>query len=147
MKILILIYKLRRLYSINNRDGQIEYVCGLAGRYFMFDDLYDYLIEKGFKIDFDKEIKQLLWQSAKSESIINNEREYLKSKFRFEDEYVKKYAERLYKSELVYLYLVTEYNKGNVLTIKAETPIPCENKDQETAIKRYLEQKTLQLTA
>lgn len=113
----------------------------------MFDDLYDYLTEKGFKIDFDKEIKLLLWQSAKSEANINNEREVLRKRPKFDEEQVKSYAERLYKSELVYLYLVTEYNKGNVLNIKAEgTPIPCENKDQELAIKRYLEQKTLQLT-
>lgn len=131
--------KLKRLYSVNNSNGKIEYMAGLCGRYFMFDSLYDYLIEQGHKIEIasresadDIEAKKLLWAICKSNA-------------KQEPNYTKEYATKLYKSELVYLWLVQKYNlEGQQMRLGV--PILNWDEQYESNIKNYLEQLTINLT-
>ncbi len=137
-------YKLKRLYSINHRDGKIDYTPALCGRYFMFDSLHDYLVEEGHEIKIkgnehedDIEAKKILWAICKDNA-------------KLEKAYTKEYAIRLYKSELIYLWLVQKYNlEGLKLDIKGadgkNVPVLTWNKEYENSVKGYLEQKTINL--
>lgn len=143
LRLMILSSKLRRLYSTNLRDGKIEYVCGLSGEFFIFDTLYEYLTEIGFKIEIPEEAKKLIWQICK------NSAEIWRIKGRYSTEDKKEYEIRLYKSELVYLYLVQNFNEGKVLNITdgggGRILLPTEHPETTSLIKNIVQSRTLQL--
>jgi hypothetical protein len=124
IKTYVLVSKLKRLYAVNNKNGVIDYVSGLSGPFFMFDDLYDYVNDQKISIEYaiqegssEKDVKFLLWKSAKvSANIwgIRKSRSGVVTK-----EMVEHMATRIYKSELIYLFLVQKYNiDGLVFDIK-----------------------------
>ena len=111
IKITAFTYQLDRLYKVNKREGKIEYVAGLCGPYHMFHSLYDFLTEKGFKIEFqvadgqtEEDVKKHLWDIAKLSAAIYVLRNGKTIEFK------KEYQIKLYKSELLYLCLVQHFN-------------------------------------
>ena len=155
---------LRRLYSTNLREGQIEWIPMLSGPYFMFSEMYEYLEEKGHKIDVEcegsvDEIKKLLWSSCKTEAEIymikkhmrtsaDDQAQYflLHSKEMFSPEATKDYAIKLYKSELCIQYLIREFNRGKILKIETEVNLPSMwDEKHEEEIQKYLTEKTIGL--
>lgn len=153
IKIIAFMSQLDRLYRVNKRDGKINYVAGLCGPYFMFDELYDFITERGFKIEFhaadgntEEDVKKHLWDMAKTSASIH----VLRNKKTVE--YKKKYQVRLYKSELLYLCLVQLWNvKGKELSFdnedgsKRHPMIPTKNIEMNNDIIKYLELKASEL--
>jgi len=153
IKIIAFMSQLDRLYRVNKIDGKINYVAGLCGPYFMFDELYDFITEKGFKIEFlvadgntEEDVKKHLWDMAKTSASIH----VLRNKKTIE--YKKKYQVRLYKSELLYLCLVQLLNnKGKELSFDNEDgskmkPLRfTDDIEVENNIRIFLETKAAQL--
>jgi len=153
IKIIAFMSQLDRLYRVNKIDGKINYVAGLCGPYFMFDELYDFITEKGFKIEFqvadgntEEDAKKHLWDMAKTSASIH----VLRNKKTVE--YKKKYQVRLYKSELLYLCLVQLWNNnGKELSFdnedgsKRHPMIPLKNIEMNNDIIKYLELKASEL--
>lgn len=153
IKIMAFMSQLDRLYRVNKRDGKINYVAGLCGPYFMFDELYDFITERGFKIEFqvadgstEEDVKKHLWDMAKTSASIH----VLRNKKTLE--YKKEYQVRLYKSELLYLCLTQLWNsKGKELSFDNEDgskrhPVKFISDDEiENNIIKYLELKASEL--
>lgn len=144
--------KLRRLYSTNLRNGQLEYVPGLCGDFFMFDVLYDYLELQSFKIAVEvldgteDEWKKDLWKHCKIDAEIRNLHELLNGRQPCKIQETKDYAIRLYKSELVCQCLIRHFNRGKIGEISADEPIHTFwDKEWEDKIQQYLIAKTIKL--
>jgi len=151
IKIMAFASQLERLYSVNKKDGKIEYVAGLCGHYFQFSNLYDHLTENGFKIEFhvadgstEEDVKKHLWDIAKTSASIYVLQHGKNLEFK------KKYQVELYKSELLYLCLVQHFNlSGKELSFDNEDgskmkPIKSDSEIESNIIK-YLETKTSNL--
>lgn len=152
IKIMAFASQLDRLYRVNRVNNKINYVAGLCGQYFMLHSLYDYLTEKGFKIEFQvadgqtqEEVKKLLWNIARDNSRI----EVIRG---MEGSIRKDYQVKLYKSELLYLCLVQLYNNnGKELSFDNEDgskrhPIKfVHDEELENNIIKYLELKASKL--
>ena len=149
IKIMAFVSQLDRLYRVNKREGKIEYVAGLCGPYYMFHSLYDFLTEKGFKIEFqvadgstEEDVKKNLWEMAKTSAaiyVLQNGKTI---------EFKKEYQIKLYKSELLYLCLVQLFNlKGKELSFdnedgsKRQVTRNVADKELEENTIRYLEIK------
>ena len=141
-----LISKLNRLYSTNIRGKEMHYTPGLCGPYFMFDDLFDYMKDKGFDIQVELSSpestdlwKKLMWQyckgAAKKEAIYKQTKT---GKEATKEEILNK-ATKLYKSEIVVRYLVEKWNEGYVFKITPEEPVPVLiDKKFEKKVQEYL---------
>ena len=153
IKVMAFVSQLHKLYRVNKIDGKINYVAGLCGPYFMFDELYDFLTEKGFKIEFQvmdgstqEDVKKELWKMAKTSAAIQKLKNQLTEKRHKELEI------KLYKSELLYLCLVQLWNiKGKELSFdnedgsKRHPMIPLKNIEMNNDIIKYLELKASEL--
>lgn len=153
IKIMAFASQLERLYSINKSEGKINYVAGLCGPFFMFNSLYDYLTEKGFKIEFDvkdggteDDVKKHLWKIAKSSAAMETITKKLS------EEKHKELQIKIYKSELLYLCLVQLFNnKGKELSFdnpdgsKMKALRFTDDLEVENNIKIYLENKAARM--
>lgn len=148
-----MIIKLKRLYSTNIRGKEMYYTPGLCGPYFMFDDVYDYMKEKGLEPKVELSTpentdywKDLMWKCCKINAKEKATEQFNKKGIPETKEQILEYATKLYKSEITVRYLVEKWNRGEVFEIKPETPIPINiNKDFEKKVQEYLMLKIRQI--
>lgn len=124
----IIIHELHRLYSTalyeqldSDYTPTIKPVntfsqYGISG---LYDNLYDFLIKDGHKIEFDKETKKKLYQLAIKS--FNEERKSWIQSGIMSEEGMKTECNKFYKSYLVRKYLLDHYtNTGEKLNITDE---------------------------
>jgi len=107
----ILAANLNDIYTSYVEDEKIDYQMGRCGEFFGFSKLYDYAVDKE-KIDLNipVEIKQELWRVSN----LSAQNQIKRNKIVTGKEVVKRIATKIYKSELIYYYLVKKYNDTNV---------------------------------
>ena len=110
----IIVHELSRLYEFKGADTFSQH-----GRFGLYDNLYDFLIKDGHKIEFDKETKKKLY--ALAVKTFNEERKSWIQSGLMSEEGMKTECNKFYKSYLVRKYLLDHYtNTGETLNITDE---------------------------
>ena len=91
-----------------NKTTERTVTLSQTGRSGLYDNLYDFLIKEGHKIDFDKDIKKQLYQLAIK--TFNEERKSWVQSGIMSEEGMKTECNKFYKSYLVRKYLLDHYS-------------------------------------
>jgi len=102
----VIAHELARLYETGIGDSAVN-TFSQYGRFGLYDNLYDFLIAEGHKIDFDKDTKKQLYQLAIK--TFNEERKSWVQSGLMSEEGMKTECNKFYKSYLVRKYLLDHY--------------------------------------